>query len=336
MSDLVLLGLDGGATKVLAQACTIDHKSSLITPTGDFAESIYRDATTFSPDFSPLDLEQQQKEASSNTYHISEQEAKQSESITETIARTIGEFEGVIKVSLMGLCFPGIKTPKLDGVSIMANGPRNIKMLSMINNKIKTNNHTKLMMREIYDDSECCLIGEWKSSIGKLQNSENAIYIGGGTGIADGIILGNKIVDIRNSKKIKRSWELTMPTGKSVEYYLSLGGMLNQWGKGRSIEAMQSLIEYATSGDIAACQIIENASQAFDCLIKNRVSFFQSYGTTPEKIVIGQRLGSMLSDDDNPLSKLIFQGDLSIPIEISTHRNTAALGAAYKAYDNHK
>ena len=52
--------------------------------------------------------------------------------------------------------------------------------------------------------TECCLIGEWKSSIGKLQNSENAIYIGG-TGIADGIILGNKIVDIRNSKKIKRS-----------------------------------------------------------------------------------------------------------------------------------
>ena len=149
----------------------------------------------------------------------------------------------------MGLCFPGIKTPKLDGVSIMANGPRNIKMLSMINHKIKTNNHTKLMMREIYDDSECCLIGEWKSSIGKLQNSENAIYIGGGTGIADGIILGNKIVDIRNSKKIKRS---------------------------------------------------------------------------------------ILSDDDNPISKLIFQRNLTIPIEISTHRNTAALGAAYKAYDNHK
>ena len=115
------------------------------------------------------------------------------------------------------------------------------------------NNHTKLIMREIYDDSECCLIGEWKSSIGKLQNSENAIYIGGGTGIADGIILGNKIVDIRNSKKIKRSWELTMPTGKSVEYYLSLGGMLNQWGKGRSAKAMQSLLEHAASGDMAAC-----------------------------------------------------------------------------------
>ena len=336
MSDPVLLGLDGGATKVLAQACTIDHKSSLITPAGGFAELIYRDAKTFSPDFSPVDLEQQQKEASSHKYHITEQEAKQSESIADTIARTIIAFEGVNKISLMGLCFPGIKTPKLDGVSIMANGPRNIKMLSMINNKIKTNEHRKLMMKEIHDDSECCLIGEWKSSIGKLQNSENAIYIGGGTGIADGIILGNKIVDMRNSKKIKRSWELTMPTGKSVEYYLSLGGMLNQWGKGRSTKAMQSLLEHATSGDIAACQIIENASQAFDYLINNRVSFFQSHGATPEKIVIGQRLGSILSDDDNPISKLIFQRNSTISIEISTHRNTAALGAAYKAYDNHK
>ena len=70
MSDPILLGLDGGATKVLAQACTIDHKSSLITPKGDFAESIYRDSTTFSHDFSPVELEQQQKEASSNGFCI--------------------------------------------------------------------------------------------------------------------------------------------------------------------------------------------------------------------------------------------------------------------------
>jgi hypothetical protein len=74
----------------------------------------------------------------------------------------------------------------------------------------------------------------------------------------------------------------------------------------------------------------------FDYLINNRVSFFQSHGATPEKIVIGQRLGSILSDDDNPISKLIFQRNSTISIEISTHRNTAALGAAYKAYDNHK
>ena len=127
-----------------------------------------------------------------------------------------------------------------------------------------------------------------------------------------------------------------MPTGKSVEYYLSLGGMLNQWGKGISINGMQSLFEHANSGDIAAYQIIEKASMAFDYLIKNRVSFFQSYGTTPEKIVIGQRLGSILLDDDNLISKLIFQRNLTIPIEISTQRNTAALGAAYKAYDNYK
>ena len=83
-------------------------------------------------------------------------------------------------------------------------------------------------------------------------------------------------------------------------------------------------------------KIIEDASQAFDHLIKNRISFFHSHGTTPEKIVVGQRLGAILSDKDNPISKLIFQRNLNIPIEISIHRNTAALGAAYKAYDNHK
>ena len=73
------------------------------------------------------------------------------------------------KVSMVGLCFPGIKTANYDGISIMANGPRNINMLSMINKMLKPKLDNRISIRAIYDDSECCVIGEWKSSIGKLR-----------------------------------------------------------------------------------------------------------------------------------------------------------------------
>ena len=82
--------------------------------------------------------------------------------------------------------------------------------------------------------------------------------------------------------------------------------------------------------------IIENASEAFIFLIKKRMAFFKSHNTSPEKIVIGQRLGEILSDENNPLSKSIFQNNINATIELSNNRNTAALGAAYKAYENIK
>jgi len=201
----------------------------------------------------------------------------------------------------------------------------------MINKMLKPKLDSKTSIKSIYDDSECCVIGEWKSSIGKLRDCENAIYVGGGTGIADGIILNNKIVD----KDIERSWELIMPSGESVEQCLSLGGMLSQWNneKEKPIKAIVSLFDHAVSGNNFANSIIEKAEKAFAFLIEKRMEFFQSHNSKPEKIVIGQRLGNLLTEKNNPLAKLIFQNNHNVLVEISTDRRTAALGAAYKAHE---
>ena len=331
MNNPLLLGLDGGATKILAQTSTIDPKSSLIIPKEEYHESNYRDSLKFDSGFIPIDLAQQKKEAKENNYSISEQEINQSASVIDTIVKVILSSVREKQITQVGLCFPGIKTANYDGISIMANGPRNINMLSMINKMLKPKLDSKTSIKSIYDDSECCVIGEWKSSIGKLRDCENAIYVGGGTGIADGIILNNKIVD----KDIERSWELIMPSGESVEQCLSLGGMLSQWNneKEEPIKAIVSLFDHSISGDNFANNIIEKAAKAFDFLIDKRIEFFQSHNTKPEKIVIGQRLGNLLTEKNNPLSKLIFQNNHNVLVEISTDRRTAALGAAYKAHE---
>ena len=331
MNNPLLLGLDGGATKILAQTSTIDPRSSLIIPKEEYHESNYRDSLKFDSGFIPIDLAQQKKEAKENNYSISEQEINQSASVIDTIVKVILSSVREKQISKVGLCFPGIKTANYDGISIMANGPRNINMLSMINKILKPKLDNGISIKTIYDDSECCVIGEWKSSIGKLRDCKNAIYVGGGTGIADGIILNNKIVD----KDIERSWELIMPSGESVEQCLSLGGMLSQWNneKEKPIKAIVSLFDQAVSGNNFANSIIEKAEKAFAFLIERRMEFFQSHNSKPEKIVIGQRLGNLLTEKNNPLAKLIFQNNHNVLVEISTDRRTAALGAAYKAHE---
>jgi len=337
MSKVFLLGIDGGATKVLAQICEFDPKTSLITTNGKHIEYSYHESNNFEPTFKPTKLLQQQKEAKKNKYKFSKDEIKQSSSIIDTIIKIILSSVKNNKTSHVGLCFPGIKTANCDGISIMANGPRSIDMLSQLNQKIKSKLDHRLLIKTIYDDSECCVIGETKSSTGKLKNCNNAIYIGGGTGIADGLILNNKLIDLKNHSGIKRSWELVMPEGETVEQCLSLGGMLSKWNKKKksSDKSILSFFEHAASGDNIANGILEKAVNAFALLINDRTDYFYSQNVKPEKIVVGQRLGHLLSDKKNPLSKLILKNyNDHIPIELSTDRRTAAIGAAYKAHEN--
>ena len=105
----------------------------------------------------------------------------------------------------------------------MANGPRIPEFKKKISN-----------VDNIFNDSDCCIIGEWKSTIGKMQNIKNGIYIGGGTGIADGLICDNKLIDFNEVKILKRSWELKAPGGLSVESMLSPKGIISNYKKLRN------------------------------------------------------------------------------------------------------
>ena len=63
-----------------------------------------------------------------------------------------------------------------------------------------------------------------------MQDCKNAVYIGDGSGIADGIILDGKLIDFNRTEEAKRSWELHLPDG-SVESQLSPAGMINRNNK---------------------------------------------------------------------------------------------------------
>ena len=309
MGDLTILGVDCGATKIIAQSVNFDQNTKMLIPDDFHMELSYSDRPNWNPGFIPVNLDLQQQEFSKGNICLTESEIDQGDVIVETIQQVIHQ-SGVDSI---GLCFPGIKNDQ--GIVIMANGPRIPDLLGSISG-----------IDSLYHDSDCCVWGEWKSSNGKLEKCDNAVYIGGGTGIADGIILKGVLVDFNQRNGVKRSWELFMPDGHSVEFCLSPKGMIDQWNssQNKDVSSLNQLIQ-----DESAISIIEKAVGAFSFLIQDRVEFFKRNHSEIEKVVIGQRLGQFLSQNDSSFKSMI-ESSKEIPIEYSSDRRTAAVGAAWK------
>lgn len=306
MVNRQLLGIDCGGTKVLAQSASFDSETGLVSPGEFHLEVNYSDSPNWNPNFIPIHLDLQRQEFSERNIFLTEPEMDQGDVIVETIQNVIFKSES----DSIGLCFPGIKNDR--GVVIMANGPRIPDLLERIP-EIDT----------LYNDSDCCVVGEWKSTIGKIQNAKYSVYIGGGTGIADGIILNGELIDFNERDDVKRSWELIMENGQSVESCLSPKEMIDQWNFSNKDKVIT--LDQLSKNENSKL-IFNKAIIAFSYLVQNRIQFFRSNNSIIEKIVIGQRLGMFMAD-----SKLrsMVEAETDIPIDYSTDRRTAALGAAW-------
>ena len=212
----------------------------------------------------------------------------------------------------IGLCFPGLKSHK--GIVVMANGPR-----------IPNLTHHIHPVKSILNDSDCCVIGELKSTIGMMQDTRNGIYIGGGTGIADGIILNGEILNLINTVGVPRSWEINVSSNETVETLLSPAGIIKRYNDQNNAEerVLADLLHKEKFN-----KIMDDALKAFLKLVEIRERFFQSQNEEIEEIVIGQRLGKFFNDFGEKFLKR-FQSSTKIPIKISSDRRTAALGAAF-------
>ena len=307
MSDDLLAGIDCGATKVMVQSGTYCSKTSKISPGSIYHELHYSDHPGWNFNFKPIPLNIQKNEYQSSNISLTDEEIDQGNVIIETIVSSIK----IIEDYKIGLCFPGLKSH--EGVVVMANGPRIPNLTHHIN-----------PVKNILNDSDCCVIGELKSTIGMMQDTENGIYIGGGTGIADGIILNGEILNITNTVGVPRCWEISVSSNETVETLLSPAGIIKRYNdqNNTDVKVLADLIHKKGFN-----RIMDDALGAFLKLVEVRERFFKSQNEEIEDIVIGQRLGKFFNDlGEKYLER--FQSGTRIPIKISSDRRTAALGAA--------
>ena len=304
-----LIGIDCGASKVLIQSAKINPNRTIISKGRYCKEYVYSSHPDWDPSYQPTPIDIQIKENNNNSILIGGAERRQGDIIVALLQDIIANISG----SQIGICFPGIKDD--NGVTILANGPRIPELLTKLN-KVDT----------LYNDSDCCITGELVSNIGKMNDIRNGIYIGGGTGIADGILLNGNVINLNNDKGPKKSWELILSQGASVESYLSPGGMLKNHNLKYKTK-ITSLEELSTSRYFE--ETLSNAITAFDYLLHDRIKFFNKHKQNIEKIVIGQRLGQFLTEQPKSI-KHLFRKDTIAPVEFSFQREIAALGAAWK------
>ncbi|MFL2983068.1 MAG: hypothetical protein ACJZ12_01590 [Candidatus Neomarinimicrobiota bacterium] len=310
MSINLIAGVDCGATKVMVQSGIICSDSGKILPGLINKEYYYSDCQSWDDNFLPVSLDIQMSEYLSDNITLTPQEVDQGNSMINTI---IESFTNINNHNI-GLCFPGLKNP--DGITVMANGPR----IPDLKKRLKR-------IDKILNDSDCCVMGEWKSSIGKMQDVDNCVYIGGGTGIADGIILNGTLINLNDTRGVFKSWELKINSKETVESYLSPAGMIRKYN-GKNKSKVGSLVELSNKSTFN--EIIDHAVDAFSLLIKNREKYFEINKQKIQRIVIGQRLGQFLKIS-HPRYKEKFQICTDIPIKISSDRRTAALGAGMLA-----
>ena len=190
----------------------------------------------------------------------------------------------------ISIAMPGIKTLNKRGIELMANGPRIPNLCDEIEKRLTLKN--KIL--QIENDSDMCAWGEEFGKNGAFRNIENAYYIGGGTGTADGLKLEGKLISFDDASEwIAKAWELMTDDKTSLELFSSMSG----------IKKLRQLKSDKEIGLILGQLIIERINTIFfgwnDEFIVNRyIENSHPYKKTLlDKIVIGQRLSEFLQSE---------------------------------------
>jgi hypothetical protein len=282
-----IIGIDGGATKVSgAQVIRIDDQTfELIKP---IKEIQYKDHKSYDSNFAPFTLEEQlaNKELTSTEQNQSQLYI---ECITEIIEQIIEEDPIPIAIAM-----PGIKTANKRGIKAMVNGPRIPNLCDELEKRLSL----KYKIQSIESDADMCAWGEEFGKTGAFRNIENAYYIGGGTGTADGLKLQGKLISFDDAAKwIAKVWELVIEKDTSFESFSSMSG-INQLRTSRSDKEIGLMLGNLLFERISTVFSGWNNQFMTDRNIENMHPY---HGTLLDRIVIGQRVSDFLQSDQGAI-----------------------------------
>ncbi len=231
---------------------------------------------------------------------------------------------------IVGIGMPGLKTHDKRGISVVANGPRMLNYADLLEERLVLSDiQLATPVYHLGSDADYCGIGENYSKNGLFKNTDNAYYLGGGTGVADALKLDGKLLPFDQTKDwIAKSWELKSESGKSLERFASASGIRSIYSEisGRDMETLDTLriyplqiSEQAEQGDITSEKTFALVADQISLLLYERISTIYNgwkstfsfmnekrpqlkighpfISTLLEQIIIGQRLGEIMQTD---------------------------------------
>jgi len=328
MSNLQIIGVDGGATKVSAWRINHQPETENFSLSEHNRELSYREMPGFISDFKPAALPEQLASFGLPEIAISEQEAQMQKVYVETCLQCILPLADKSQSGLLiGIGMPGLKTADLRGIAVVANGPRMPQYLALLEQRLAEEGVTLLApLARLGSDADYCGIGENFAAEGQFRNCRNAYYLGGGTGVADALKLDNTLLPLDKTKSwLAKTWEFKTGDGFSMEKYISVGGMQSLYAAaaGTTVEDLNRRYIYplqiagmAAAGDLPAKELFSKVSDQlarllferittlyrgwsvlFEFVNPNRAALESGHpfmGRFFEKLIIGQRLGDLL------------------------------------------
>lgn len=337
-TDFVLLGIDGGATKVSGWQVMINRDGTFSL--GSFnAQKSYREIPGFIADFKPIEvpvqLEAREKGTIDPTADEKQQEAVYVEACAQVI-ESIVEKSGTNRI-VVGIGMPGLKTADKRGISVVANGPRMINYSDILEKRLQMKQIGLVSpIQHLGSDADYCGIGENYSKEGLFRDVTNAYYLGGGTGVADAMKLDNELLPFDEAKPwIAKSWEMKSEDGRSLERFASAGGIQSIYADITGIDIARlnadsiyplQIAAKADEGDADAIAAFELVVKNLTLLLYERITtLFAGWqhlftfvnpnrplphpdhafkGYLFDRIIIGQRLGELF---DSPAGRRVLK-----------------------------
>ncbi len=334
--DFLIIGIDGGATKVSAWEVIYDASTDIFTLGKAHAQRSYRDIPGFIPDFKPVPVAEQIEQRDANAITPTNDEQQQETvyveacaQVIEAISRDTGK-----KVILAGLGMPGLKTEDKRGIAVVANGPRMLRYSDLLEERLRLSAiEFAAPIHHLGSDADYCGIGENFSAEGRFREVQTAYYLGGGTGVADALKLNGNLVPFDQTKEwMAKSWEMKSPDGRSLERFASAGGIQSIYAdlSGRSVDELNAeglyplqMAERIASGDSVAAQTFQLVTEQLAQLLFERITTlyagwqdnfeFMNPNRPPlstehpfkgglfQRIILGQRLGDLADSESGKM-----------------------------------
>lgn len=305
--DDLLIGVDGGATEVKAHE--IVRSDSTLGLGAASASLLYDRARGFRPVPMPTQLLALEK----GTMRPSGLEGAQARLWLEASARAIASVAGQAgrtKVRL-GICMPGLKTADGRGIAVMRWGPRIPDYLDRLEVLLAGGGLALgRSITRLSSDGEACAHGERIDARGLLREIGCAYYLGGGTGLAEALMIDGKIHGFDAlTGFVRKAWQMEATGGRIVEDLLSPRGMNAAYaamaGKQLPLAPGDHPESRALAGDEQAARVLRDAAEALATVVLDRMTALRrgfqasSVRITPntflERVVIGQRLGGIFA-----------------------------------------
>lgn len=305
--SMQLVGIDGGATHVRAvEVTTVQAAGHVRLRAGQrVAKARHRGVPGFeTPAERGLTCVEELGD-------VTPAEREQGWAWVESTARCLVEIARARAAArvLVGIAFPGTKTPDRRGIAFALNGPRVPEFVESLTRLVESEGvELAAPIVALESDGLCAGIGEQCAEAGGLVGLRNAYYVGGGTGLAESLVLAGELVTIDAVEAwFPRAWRMRW-NDAPLESWLAASGINRRWAESAGFELPlepERLPEERLRRDPRARELFESVGEALAHLVGHRMVSLAA-GIPPEvgipapqvleRVVIGQQLGRLFDD----------------------------------------